>query len=248
MTRIVLDDVHLAFPRGIRGLFSRSSNARVPVLKGVSLDIPDGSTIGIVGRNGAGKTTLLRVIAGILKPEQGTVSVTGKAVAMFNLGVGAQPEASGLRNIELRCMVHGLSLKEARAKIPEIAAFSELGEALERPINTYSAGMALRLAFATLTALEPEILILDEWMGAGDASFRARAEKRMKEFAARARIMVLASHSVAIIRAICENCLWLDEGVVRRFGPTSEILSAYAEDVQKRNADDPEQGHDDEMG
>lgn len=236
MVRILLEDVHLAFPRGIRGLFSRTATARVPVLKGVSLDIPDGSTIGIIGRNGAGKTTLLRVMSQILAPERGKVSVTGQTVALLNLNVGVQPEASGLRNIELRCLVNGLSLKEARAKIPEIAAFAELGDALERPINTYSAGMSLRLAFATLTALEPEILVLDEWMGAGDASFRKRAEKRMKEFAARARIMVLASHSVGIIQANCEQCVWLDDGQVRLIGPTSDILAAYSEDVQKRNA------------
>ena len=193
----------------------------------VTLDIEHGDRLGLVGHNGAGKSTLLRVMAGIYEPTRGRIDIQGKVAPIFDLGIGMDPEASAYENIEFRGLYLGLSRAEIRAKAEEIAEFTELGSFLDMPIRTYSAGMHARLAFAISTCIEPEILLLDELIGAGDAAFLEKAKRRIQEFIARAGILVLASHSEAMIRETCNKAVLLEHGRVAAAGTVDEVFACY---------------------
>ena len=199
----------------------------VRAIDGVTFSLKEGDRLAIVGENGSGKTTLLQVLAGILAPETGRLMVHGRITSLININLGTQPEASGHRNITLRGLAAGYTHKEIEAKREEIADFSELGEFLHMPIETYSAGMRMRLVFSIATAFEPEILILDEWLSAGDVSFKEKATRRMNEFVEKAGILILASHSRKLILDNCETGLWLEEGRLRDIGPIAGIVDAY---------------------
>lgn len=201
----------------------------VRALQGVSLSIAEGERIALIGRNGSGKTTLLQVLAGIISPDQGSVTVQGKSTNIINLSLGVAPEATGHENITLRGLAAGHSRAAIEERRGQIAEFSELGEFLSMPVRTYSSGMMMRLSFATATAFDPEILILDEWLSAGDLAFRQKANGRMREFAAKAGILVLASHSDTLIQNVCSRTIWLDRGTIHADGPTDEVLGAYRE-------------------
>lgn len=196
-------------------------------LSDITLTAKQGDRIGIVGDNGSGKTTLLKLIGGIYEPTAGQMRVHGKTMGVFNANIGTNQEASGRENIYLRGLMAGLSRRQIEAKMPEIMDFCELGEFIDLPVRTYSQGMAVRLAFGTITALDPEILVLDEWMGAGDASFRERAAKRMQRFVERAGILFLASHNHPLLRDNCNYCAWMKGGHLHAFGPIAEVLSEY---------------------
>ncbi len=199
----------------------------VQALQNVSFEVNPGERLGLIGRNGSGKSTLLRVLGGVYEPTAGRISVDGHVAPLFNVGLGMRREATGRRNIVLRGLMRGLTRKEAEAKIDEIIEFSELGEFIDMPVRTYSTGMAMRLTFATATAFSPEILLLDEWIGAGDQPFQKKAKKRMFELVDRAGITVIASHRDGLIRQVCSHCLWLDKGVVRAFGPADAVLDEF---------------------
>ncbi|WP_244420655.1 MULTISPECIES: ABC transporter ATP-binding protein [Mesorhizobium] len=186
----------------------------VQALDGVSFELKAGDRLGLVGPNGAGKTTLLKVLYGIYQPSGGTISITGKVDALFNIHIGFRPEATGRRNIVLRGLISGWTAAEIEEKMEEIIDFSELGDFIDLPFKAYSQGMAARLAFAAATTLEPEILLMDEWIGAGDASFQEKAKRRMDELAEKAGIIVLASHDDALIRRVCTKKLTLRAGRV----------------------------------
>lgn len=203
----------------------------IRALDGVSFELNQGDRLAIVGRNGSGKTTLLQVLAGILVPHTGRIEVRGRSTSLINISLGVQPEASGHRNITLRGLASGRTRSEIEAKREEIAEFSELGEFLHMPVETYSAGMRMRLTFAIATAFEPEILILDEWLSAGDTAFKAKATARMNEFVEKAGILVLASHSRKLMEDNCDTAIWLADGKVKDMGPTSEIIDAYERDA-----------------
>jgi ABC-type polysaccharide/polyol phosphate transport system ATPase subunit len=199
----------------------------VEALRGLDLELTDGDRLAIVGHNGAGKTTLLRVIAGIYEPQQGTVEVRGHVSSFVDITLGMDAEASGWDNIVLRGIFMGLTFAEARALTPSIAEFSELGEYLDMPVRTYSTGMYMRLAFAITTSVQPEIIIMDEMIGAGDAGFLDKATERLDGLLGRTRIVVLASHSEPILSRFCNKALWLDKGEPRAFGPVAEVLDRY---------------------
>lgn len=199
----------------------------VRTLTDVSFELKKGDRLAIIGRNGSGKTTLLQALGGILSPNSGRVISAGRVTSLININLGIQPEASGHHNITLRGLASGLSRKQIEEKRGEIADFSELGEFLDMPMETYSAGMRMRLTFAIATSFNPEILILDEWLSAGDVSFKRKATARMGEFVSRARILVLASHSRQLILENCDKALWLENGMVRSFGQTSDVLKSY---------------------
>jgi lipopolysaccharide transport system ATP-binding protein len=186
----------------------------VQALDGVSFELKAGDRLGLVGPNGAGKTTLLKVLYGIYQPSGGTISISGKVDALFNIHIGFRPEATGRRNIVLRGLISGWTAAEIEEKMEEIIDFSELGDFIDLPFKAYSQGMAARLAFAAATTLEPEILLMDEWIGAGDASFQEKAKRRMDELAEKAGIIVLASHDDALIRRVCTKKLTLRAGRV----------------------------------
>ncbi|WP_245951744.1 ABC transporter ATP-binding protein [Mesorhizobium loti] len=186
----------------------------VQALDDVSFELKAGDRLGLVGPNGAGKTTLLKVLYGIYQPSGGTISIAGKVDALFNIHIGFRPEATGRRNIVLRGLISGWTAAEIEEKMEEIIDFSELGDFIDLPFKAYSQGMAARLAFAAATALEPEILLMDEWIGAGDASFQEKAKRRMDELAEKAGIIVLASHDDALIQRVCTKKMTLRAGRV----------------------------------
>jgi ABC-type polysaccharide/polyol phosphate transport system ATPase subunit len=199
----------------------------VRALNGVNLEFQKGDRIGIIGHNGAGKTTLLRVVAGVYEPTGGTIAIDGRLSSFTDITLGMDPEATGLDNIIFRCVFMGLSFAQARRLLPSIAEFSELGEYLNLPVRTYSTGMYLRLAFAISTSIDPEIIIMDEMIGGGDASFIAKAQARLSQLLDRVEILILATHDAEIMRALCNRVVWLDHGEVREVGPLEEVMSHY---------------------
>ncbi len=201
----------------------------VRALDGVSFEVSEGERIGLVGANGSGKTTLLQVLAGIYPPEEGSVTVEGRTTSLVNINLGMRSEATGNQNITLRGLASGQKRAEVEARRAEIAAFAGLGEFIDLPVDTYSAGMRMRLNFAIATAFEPDVLILDEWLSAGDAKFRKVASERMSTFVGRAGILVLASHSASLLQANCTRGLWLHDGRIRMDAPIDEVLAAYEE-------------------
>jgi len=199
----------------------------VQALNDVTLHFDQGDRVGLVGANGAGKTTLLRVMAGVYEPVLGKVEINGRVTSLFDLSLGIDPEATGLENILLRGLVLGLTPQQIEEKRDEIIAFSDLGQYIEMPVRTYSAGMGLRLAFAVSTCIRPEILLMDEWIGVGDANFTKKAEERAAALIGDAGIMVIATHSPVLIERTCNRAIWLDHGTVRADGSPREVLSAY---------------------
>jgi ABC-2 type transport system ATP-binding protein/lipopolysaccharide transport system ATP-binding protein len=203
-----------------------SGRVSIQALKDVSVQLGHGDRLGLVGHNGAGKTTLLRAMAGVYEPTLGRVSVSGRVSTIFDFTLGLDFDATGYENIGLQGMLLGLSRRSVAALTDEIAAFTGLGNYLDMPIRTYSAGMLTRLAFAVATSIDPEVLLMDEWIATGDAEFFEKAETRLKMLVERAGILVLASHSPALIRRYCTSALWLDHGRARLIGPVDDVLAA----------------------
>lgn len=199
----------------------------VKALQSININLEGGNRLGIMGSNGSGKTTLLQVLAGILTPDSGQVRVRGHRSNLISITLGLRNEATGRRNIFLVALAAGHSKEEILARSPEIEAFSELGEFLEMPVSTYSAGMRMRLSFAIATAFDPQILILDEWLSAGDAQFRELASKRMSSFVDSAGILVFASHNPTLLKTNCNLGLWLDQGKVAAFGDIDDVMKEY---------------------
>lgn len=199
----------------------------VHALKDINLHIEEGERIGLIGENGSGKSTLLKVLAGVLHPTSGDIDIVGHVNSIFDPSLGMDPEASGLENILIRCMLMRVPSKRMDEIIEQIADFSELGDALRRPIKTYSAGMSVRLAFSIATTVEPEILIMDEWLSAGDARFVSKALNRMESLVKRSRILVIASHSEDILSNWCSKLIWFDKGRIIAEGSPQEILIDY---------------------
>ncbi len=208
------------------GTISRAGrNSYVTALDGVSISLEAGDRLGLVGPNGAGKTTLLKVLYGVYEPTEGTIEVSGRVDALFNIGLGFRKEATGRRNIVLRGLINGWTMDEITNRMEDIIAFSELGEFIDLPYKTYSQGMAGRLAFSIATSFEPEILLMDEWISAGDPPFQEKARVRMQEMAQRAGIIVLASHNSDLIRRTCNKILELEKGRVKFFGSVEAWLA-----------------------
>ena len=184
----------------------------VTALSSVNLELVAGDRLGLVGHNGSGKTTLLRALAGAYEPDAGSVEVTGRIAALLDLSLGLDQSATGYENIRLSCRIAGLSSREIRERIDDIAAFTGLGSFLALPVKTYSAGMRARLAFAAATAVEAEVLLMDEWIAVGDSDFREMAHRRLNRLVDRAGILVLASHDPNILGRYCNKVMRLDAG------------------------------------
>ncbi|KAB2722331.1 ABC transporter ATP-binding protein [Brucella sp. ZJ1_1] len=196
-------------------------------LDNVSLAFRDGDRVGLIGHNGSGKTTLLRVLSGIYTPTHGSAVIDGHCVSLININLGIDPDATGRENIRLRSAMMGMPPEEIAEKFDQIADFSGLGEFLDVPFRTYSSGMQLRLAFATSTAVRPEILIMDEWLSTGDEDFKDRANARMRDLVDSTKILVLASHSKELMEKNCNRVIWLEHGRVKMDGTPAEILPLY---------------------
>jgi ABC-2 type transport system ATP-binding protein len=202
------------------GIKARSVRA----LNSISFKLGEGDRLGLVGHNGSGKTTLLRVIGGIFAPSSGLISVTGKCMSMFDIGIGIDAEATGYENITMRGLILGLTERQIAEKTEEIADFSELGEYLNLPVRTYSSGMAMRLMFSIATSIEGNIVLMDEWIAVGDKGFREKANRRLTQVTARAGILVIASHETDMLAKLCNLGLSLEAGRVKRFGPIEQVL------------------------
>src|SRR4051794_30320115 len=192
----------------------RITDAKVPVveaLRDVTLSLRQGDRIGLVGHNGAGKSTLLRLLAGIYEPTRGRAKIEGRVAPVFDLGVGMDPEISGLENILVRGLFLGMTRKQMQQRVDDIAEFTELGDFLSMPLRTYSTGMRVRLALGVVTSIDPEILLLDEGIGAVDASFLAKSKKRLVDLVERAGLMVFASHSDELLRDLCDTAIWMEQ-------------------------------------
>ena len=215
------------------GMLKQDEHHRITVkaLSGVSLRLEHGDRVGLIGGNGAGKTTLLRVLAGVYEPTAGRIRVEGRITPLFDIGLGLDLDASGYDNIRMRAAYFGIDDDEIERKMEDIAAFTELGDYLDLPVRTYSAGMTLRLAFAAATAVDSEILLMDEWIAVSDTQFLEKAQHRAESFVDRSSIVVVASHVEAVLKRLCNKLLWLDRGGVMRMGPVDEVLAAYHDHV-----------------
>jgi lipopolysaccharide transport system ATP-binding protein len=212
------------------GRLGVSVNQRVVVsaLNEISFVAEHGERIGLVGHNGAGKSTLLRAIAGVYEPVRGRISICGRVSSLIDLTLGMDMEATGYENIKIRSLLLGMSTAEIAARSDEIGEATELGDFLAMPIRTYSSGMFLRLAFAIATSIAPDVLLMDEWIGAGDASFVKKAQNRLMELLGRTGILFLASHSDAIIKDYCTRVIWMEKGCVHADGRPEDVLRDYA--------------------
>jgi ABC-type polysaccharide/polyol phosphate transport system ATPase subunit len=245
MAKIELDNISLTFrvrQHGrislkefiVRRMFRRSINPLIEVnaLQDVSLHIGEGERVGIIGHNGAGKSTLLKLLAGIYPPTTGQRSVSGRISSLFDIALGFEPDASGWENILFRGYLQGETPKSVRAKMAPIAEFSELGDFLNMPVRYYSAGMLVRLAFSIATAIEPEILLVDEVLSVGDMAFQDKARQRMRDMMVKAQLIVLVSHDLESIARLCERGVWMDHGRVRMTGPIQDVITAYTHHVR----------------
>ena len=244
MAQIELQHVSLTFhvrkERGIRmkdfilkRMFLPSNNPimEVRALQDVSLRIDKGDRIGIIGHNGAGKSTILKLLAGIYTPTSGRRIVEGRISSLFDIALGFEGEASGWDNIAYRSYLQGETPASVRAKKQAIADFSELGDFLNMPVRYYSAGMMVRLAFSIATAIDPEILLVDEVLSVGDLSFQQKARQRMTEVMTRAQLIVVVSHHLESLKKMCDQAVWMDHGKVRQFGPVADVVAAYNQAV-----------------
>ena len=194
-------------------LGSHAGVADVTALQDVNLQLKAGDRLGLIGHNGSGKTTLLRTLSGAYEPDEGTVEVQGRIASLLDLSLGIDPQATGYDNIRLRGRIAGLSSREIEARMDEIAEFTGLGPFLAMPVKTYSAGMQGRLGFAAATAVDADVLLMDEWIAVGDAEFQKLAHKRLLKLVERAGILVLASHEVGLLKLYCNKVMRLESGV-----------------------------------
>ena len=199
----------------------------VNALRGVTFDVPQGKVMGVIGANGAGKSTLMRTVAGILAPSAGRIEVTGRVSTLLALGVGFNSALSGKENVTLGGLAAGLSRSQIKEKYEEITAFAELEDFMDMPMRTYSSGMYSRLAFAVAVHMDPDILIIDEALSAGDAHFKQKASDKMQELVAKARTMLVVSHALGTIKELCDETIWLHKGKLVGRGTPDEMIEAY---------------------
>ena len=241
MARIQLDRVSVDLP--VYSASARSLKAKllpadrigagprhqilVHALREVSCEFRAGDHVALVGRNGAGKSTLLSVLAGIYEPAYGQVRIEGRIAALLDLSLGMEDEATGRENIIMRGRLLGMSSAEIAARVPEIIEFAALGDHIDLPLRTYSSGMRLRLAFSVSTCVAPDVLLLDEIIGVGDAEFAKRSTERMRQLIQRSQILVVASHNTQLLAELCNKAVWLEGGRVREIGPAPAVMAEY---------------------
>lgn len=204
----------------------------IHALKDVSFDVPDGTALGIIGNNGAGKSTLMRALSGILPPTEGRIEVNGRISPLLSLGVGFNASLSCRENIVLGGLASGLSRKEVEERAAEVAEFADLEEFIDAPMRTYSSGMYSRLAFSVAVHMDPDILMIDEALSAGDANFKTKAAAKMAELRQNARAMFLVSHSLSSVQQLCNDCIWLHKGKLMMRGTPEDVIAEYTKFVQ----------------
>jgi ABC-type polysaccharide/polyol phosphate transport system ATPase subunit len=219
---------------------SRSCHELVEALKGVSFQIPYGETLGIIGENGSGKSTLLKILAGTTQPTGGNLVKKGRTAALLELGSGFHPDFSGRKNIHLNAALLGLNEKEIRAKEPEIIAFSELEEVIDRPVKTYSSGMYMRLAFSIAISVDPDILIIDEALSVGDQYFQQKCIERMASIKDSGKTFLFCSHSMYLVAELCKKSIWLHQGKLRDYGESADVVGSYLAYLDEKQSKEKE--------
>lgn len=210
-------------PQGIKSL----RNNYFEALHDISFEINRGETFGIIGRNGSGKSTILSLIAGVLKPNSGSIKVNGRVSPLLELGAGFHPELSGRENILLNGILMGLNKQDVLKKMDEIIAFSELGDFIEQPIRVYSSGMLARLGFSVVSSLDPEILLVDEILAVGDFAFQKKCMDRMMNYKKSGVTIVYVSHSMQSVKEICNRVIWIDNHSVKMIGDAATLVQSY---------------------
>ena len=218
--------------------FGRGQRAvkEIEAIKDVSFDVRSGTAMGIIGSNGAGKSTLMRAMAGILPPTSGSIEVWGRASTLLALGVGFNNNLSGRENIILGGLASGLSRREVEERAAEIAEWTELGDFIDMPMQTYSSGMSARVGFSVAVHMKPDILMIDEALSTGDAHFREKANAKMAELRDSARAMFLVSHGLGSIKEMCNEAIWLDRGKLMMRGEPEEVVNAYIKFVKVKKS------------
>lgn len=240
---VELQEVSKMYPVGssatselVAAMTSDAGHETVPsgklAVDGLSLRIAEGDRLGIIGRNGAGKSTLLHMIAAICEPTTGAIRVNGKVTSIMTLGVGLRDDLSGRENIYVDGEIQGKSRAEVERVAAQVIEFAELGKFIDYPVRTYSTGMKARLAFAMISHVDPEILIIDEALAVGDAAFSMKATERILEICARGKIVILVSHSMQSVRQICNRCIYMKAGQILMDGPPLDVTNAYLEEVR----------------
>jgi len=196
-------------------------------LKDVSFEVPHGTTFGLIGKNGSGKSTLLKCLAKILWPEEGSITARGKQASLLEVGSGFHPELSGRENVFLNGSILGMSRKEVTRKFDDIVSFSGVGHFIDQPVKNYSSGMYVRLGFSVAVAVTPDILVVDEVLAVGDATFQKRCREKFKEMKQDGRTVILVSHSMSTVKDMCDEVAWLNQGELKMIGKTDEIAKAY---------------------
>ena len=204
-----------------------AEGAVIRSLENISFEIHEGDRVGLIGHNGSGKSTLLRALSNVYVPTSGYSEIEGEIGSLVDIGLGIDGEATGRENIFIRGALLGLRKKDIEKHFDEIVEFSELGEFINMPVRTYSSGMHLRLAFSVATIIRPEILLMDEWLSVGDASFTLKAEERLNEMVESSRILVIASHSRDLIERTCNRVFWLEHGRIKLTGDPDVVCEAY---------------------
>lgn len=216
-------------------LFNKEYHEKFWALQDISFHCERGEVFGVVGDNGAGKSTLLKILAGTMQPTHGELSITGRVSAILELGSGFHPDYTGIENVKLACAMMGLNEQQTLAKIPEIIDFSELGDFVNQPVKSYSSGMFVRLAFAVVTSVDPDVLVVDEALSVGDQHFQKKSMDRMMSFKEQGKSLIFCSHSLYHVKELCSRAIWLDKGVVRIHGPSAEVIDYYSDHVRHQN-------------
>ncbi len=212
---------------------NRSERQLRDLISNVSFDLNKSEALGIIGKNGSGKTTLLRILCGVYRYNSGSLTINGEAKGLFDFTMGMRPDATGVENIYLRGLQMGLTLKKIKSILPEVVEFAEIGAAITDVFSTYSTGMKLRLAAAISTMITPDILILDEWVGSGDADFKKKLNARMDVIIENSHGLVIASHSEILIRELCDKVLVLDKGMSKFYGTPDDAFHFYKKNIAK---------------
>ena len=211
----------------VRGIDRVGRDCVVDALDDVSFTVERGMTLGVVGRNGSGKSTLLRVLAGIIRPDRGELSIHGSVAPLLALGAGFHPDLTGREGARIELLALGLTRAQATRVMDDVIAFSEIGPFIDQPVRTHSSGMLMRLAFAVAISVDPEIVLLDEVLAVGDEAFARKCLQRLDAFKRAGKTIVLVTHASDIVRGWCDRALWIDEGRVRRFGEPTAVIDAY---------------------
>lgn len=213
-----------------KGLKAKGSGKLFKALKGVTFEVKKGEILGICGKNGAGKSTLLRAISGIFSPDHGSIDLHGNTISLLSIGVGFQKQLTGYENIYLSGMLLGYTKEDIDKKINDIIEFSELGDAINKPVRSYSSGMHSKLAFSITAILETDIILIDEVLSVGDVHFKEKSYNKMKELISdENRTVVIVSHSASTMAELCDRVIWLNDGVIKDEGKPKEIMEKYNE-------------------